>query len=49
VQASAQFVGWQLGPGSPVALAVHGDTGGAEHGDDASDTEQLGPPHDHLR
>jgi hypothetical protein len=30
-------------------LAVHGDTRRAEHGDDAGDTEQLGPPHDHLR
>jgi hypothetical protein len=30
-------------------LPVHDDTGGAEHGDDAGDTEELGPPHDHLR
>jgi hypothetical protein len=30
-------------------MAVDGDTGGTEHGDDAGDTEELGPPHDHLR
>ena len=49
VQACAQLVGWELGPGSPLTLAVHDDAGGAEHGDDACDTEELGPPHDHLR
>jgi hypothetical protein len=30
-------------------LAVDGDTGGTEHSDDAGDTQELGPPHDHLR
>ncbi len=49
MQPRPQLVGWQLGPGSPLTLAVRGDTRGAEHGDDAGDTEEFGPPHDHLR
>jgi hypothetical protein len=49
MQSRPQLVGRQLGPGAPLALAVHDHTGGAEDGDDAGDTEELGPPHDHLR
>ena len=44
-----QLVGRQLGPGAPLALSVHDHASGAEHRHDAGDTEELGPPHDHLR
>jgi hypothetical protein len=49
VEPGSQLVGRQLAPGTPSSLTEHDDTGGAEHGDHAGDTEELGPPHDHVR
>jgi hypothetical protein len=49
VQALSKLIGGNLGPGPTLALAIHRDTGGTEHGDHAGNTEQLCPPHDRLR
>lgn len=45
----AEFVGRDVSPLPAMATLIHGDAGGTEHGDDPSDTENLGPPHNHLR
>jgi hypothetical protein len=44
-----QLVGGQLRPLTSPALTVHRDTGGAEDRDHAGDTEELRPPHGHVR
>ena len=49
MESRAQFVGWQLGPSASLTLTVHDHTRDTEHGDHAGDTEELGPPHDHVR
>jgi len=49
MEARAQLVGRQLHPGPTVPALVGDSSGGAEHGDHTGDTEDLGPPHEHLR
>ena len=49
VETRTQFVGRYLRPGSPLTLAVHDHTGGTENSDHAGQTEQLRPPHEHVR
>jgi hypothetical protein len=49
MEPSAQLVGGQLRPVTPPALTVHGDPRGTQDRDHAGDTEELCPPHDHVR
>jgi hypothetical protein len=49
MESCAQLVGGQLRPVTPPALTVHGDPRGTQDRDHAGDTEELCPPHDHVR
>ncbi len=49
MQPCTKLVGGQLRPDASLTLAVHDDARHTEHGDHAGDTEQLRPPHDHVR
>jgi hypothetical protein len=49
VKASAELLGWQFDPLAPLTALVHHDAGGAEYGQDTSDSEELGQAHDHVR
>ncbi len=49
VKALAELVGRQLHPVTTLTSLVHDHTGCTEHRQEAGDSEDLGPSHDHLR
>ena len=49
LEALSKLIGGHIRPRPALALAIHGDTGGTEHGYHAGNTEPLRPSHDHVR
>jgi hypothetical protein len=49
VEPRSQFVRWEFDPPTLVPALVGDRSRRAEHGDHTGDSEDLGPPHEHVR
>jgi hypothetical protein len=49
VKTRTKLIRGHLDPVTPLTSLVHDDTRGAEYGEYAGNSEELGPAHDHVR